>query len=76
MTAPTPRRGSLPDAPVLQRDGWWWMFSKAGSIPVRDPAFTAVLDNFAQAMAAADRAVAHLRTRQTEPPACDTEDRR
>ncbi|MGC4998481.1 hypothetical protein [Streptomyces sp. DT195] len=67
MSAPTPPPRRLPDAPVIQRDGWWWMFSRAGSIPVSDPAFTVVLDAFAQAMAAADRAVADLRTRQSKP---------
>ncbi|MFE3860279.1 hypothetical protein ACFXPT_07570 [Streptomyces goshikiensis] len=66
MSAPTPRSRRLLDAPVVLRDGWWWIFCRAGSIPVSDAAFTAVLDDFAQAVAAADRAVADLRTRQSE----------
>ncbi|RSS41867.1 hypothetical protein [Streptomyces sp. WAC08241] len=76
MSAPAPRPRRLPDAPVVLRDGWWWMFSRAGSIPVSDAAFAAVLDDFAQAMAAADRAVADLRTRQSESPAPDPGGRR
>ncbi|MFF4453804.1 hypothetical protein [Streptomyces goshikiensis] len=66
MNAPTPHPGRLPDAPVVLRDGWWWLVGRAGSIPVSDAAFTAVLDDFAQAVAAADRAVADLRARQSE----------
>ncbi|MFD4337886.1 hypothetical protein ACFWPP_11935 [Streptomyces anulatus] len=65
MSAPTPRPRRLLDTPVVLRDGSWWISSRAGSIPVSDAAFTAVLDDFAHAMAAADRAVADLRTRQS-----------
>lgn len=64
MSAPTPRPGRLPRSPVVLRDGQWWLIGRAGSIPASDPEFTAVLDDFAQAMAAADRAVAGLSTRQ------------
>jgi hypothetical protein len=63
MSAPAPRPGRLPCSPVVVRDGRWWLVSGASSIPVSDPAFTTALDGFAQAMAAADRAVAGLRTR-------------
>ncbi|MGW1104292.1 hypothetical protein [Streptomyces sp. NPDC002540] len=66
MSAPTPLSGRLPRSPIVLRDGRWWLVSRAGSIPASDPTFTAVLDDFAQAMAAADRAVARLRTRQSE----------
>ncbi|MFE5733544.1 hypothetical protein ACFQ7A_21895 [Streptomyces sp. NPDC056528] len=52
---------------MVLRDGQWWLVGRAGSIPASDPAFSAVLDDLAQAMAAADRAVAELRTRQGGP---------
>lgn len=71
MSAPTPRPGRLPRSPVILRDGRWWLIGEAGSIPASDPAFTAVLDDFAQAMAAADQAVVGLRTRQRESSAFD-----
>ncbi|MFI1369888.1 hypothetical protein [Streptomyces griseochromogenes] len=71
MSAPTPRSGRLVRSPVVLRDGQWWLVSRAGSILATDPTFTSVLDGFAQAMAAADRAVADLRARQSEPYACD-----
>ncbi|MFF7385051.1 hypothetical protein [Streptomyces griseoluteus] len=58
MSAPAP----LPRSPVVLRDGRWWLVGSSGSIPASDPAFTAVLDDFAQAMAAADRAVDGLLT--------------
>ncbi|MGW1539777.1 hypothetical protein ACWCPM_05820 [Streptomyces sp. NPDC002309] len=76
MSAPTPRPRRLPHTPVLVRDGQWWLVSGAGSVPASDPAFTAVLDEFAQAMAAADRAVTGLRIRQSEPSTSDPGDRR
>ncbi|MGW4492341.1 hypothetical protein [Streptomyces sp. NPDC004376] len=72
MSAPTPRPERLSRSPVVLRDGRWWLVGRTGSIPVSDPAFIAVLDDFAQAMAAADRAVAHLRTRQSEFRTSDT----
>ncbi|MBV1949167.1 MULTISPECIES: hypothetical protein [unclassified Streptomyces] len=61
MSAPTP----LPRSPAVLRDGRWWLVGRSGSIPASDPAFTAVLDDFAQAMAAADRAVDGLLTRHS-----------
>ncbi|AEW95133.1 hypothetical protein SCATT_27620 [Streptantibioticus cattleyicolor NRRL 8057 = DSM 46488] len=45
------------------------MVSGAGSILVTDPTFTSMLDGFAQAVIAADQAVADLHARQSEPPA-------
>lgn len=71
MSAPAPRPGRLVRSPVVRRDGQWWWVSGAGSILATDPTFTSILDGFAQAMTAADRAVADLRDRQNEPPAAD-----
>ncbi|MFE2498401.1 hypothetical protein [Streptomyces scopuliridis] len=69
MSAPPPRPGPFVRSPVVPRDGQWWLVSGAGSILASDPTFTSMLDGFAQAMAAADQAVADLRARQSEPPA-------
>ena len=71
MSAPTPRPGRLVRSPAVLRSGQWRLVSEVGSIPVSDPPFTSVLDGFAQAVAAADRAVADLRARQSGPPASD-----
>lgn len=71
MSAPTPRPRRLAHSPVILRGGQWWLDGGAGSVPASDPAFTAVLDDFAQAMAAADRAVANLRIQQVEPSTPD-----
>lgn len=71
MSVPTPRPGRLVRSPVVLRDGKWWLVSGAGSILATDPTFTTVLDRFAEAVAAADRAVADLRARQSKPPASD-----
>ncbi|MCX4773767.1 MULTISPECIES: hypothetical protein [unclassified Streptomyces] len=68
MSAPTPRPGRLVRSPVVLRDGQWWLVSGAGSVLATDPVFTGVLDRFAEAMAAADEAVADLHARQGEPP--------
>ncbi|WP_399890733.1 hypothetical protein ACGH7X_30125 [Streptomyces sp. BBFR51] len=76
MSAPTPRPEQLPPSPVVLCDGRWWLVSRTGSIPASDPAFTPVLDDFARAMAAADRAVADLHTRQSETSASDPGHRR
>ncbi|MFJ5875314.1 hypothetical protein ACIQD1_11395 [Streptomyces sp. NPDC093088] len=70
MSAPAPRP-RLPRSPVVLRDGQWWLVGRAGSIPVSDAAFSAVLDDFAQVVAAADRAVAELGTRQNGSYASD-----
>ncbi|MFE3381698.1 hypothetical protein [Streptomyces anulatus] len=71
MSAPTPPQGRLAHAPVVLRGGRWWLDGEAGSIPASDPAFTAVLDDFALSMAAADQAVANLRIRQDEASCAD-----
>lgn len=76
MSAPTPRPRQLPHSPVVLRSGQWWLIGRTGSVPASDPAFTTVLDDFAQAMAAADRAVAGLRLRQSESSAPDPGNRR
>ncbi|MFJ5938567.1 hypothetical protein [Streptomyces sp. NPDC093071] len=75
MSAPAPRP-RLPRSPVVLRDGQWWLVGRAGSIPVSDAAFSAVLDNFAQVVAAADQAVAELHTRQNDSSASDPGGRR
>ncbi|WUT20485.1 hypothetical protein OG506_21815 [Streptomyces sp. NBC_00696] len=64
MSAPTPRPGRLVRSPAVRLDGQWWLVSGAGSTRATDPAFTSMLDGFAQAMTAADQAVADLRVRQ------------
>lgn len=69
MSAPTPRPGRLVRSPAIRRDGHWWLASRADSILATDPAFTNLLDDFAQAMTAADQAVADLRVRQNQSPA-------
>ena len=53
---------------VVRRDGQWWLVAGSGSIPATDPTFIGELDHFAAAMAAADQAVADLRSRQGDPP--------
>ncbi|MBP0456107.1 hypothetical protein [Streptomyces montanisoli] len=76
MSAPSPRQGRLAHAPVVLRGGQWWLDGGVGSIPASDPAFTAVLDDFALSMAAADRAVANLHFRQDEATSVDPGGRR
>ncbi|MER0241709.1 hypothetical protein AAHZ94_06655 [Streptomyces sp. HSW2009] len=76
MSAPTPRPGRFVRSPVVLRDGQWWLISQAGSILATDPTFTSTLDHFAQAMDAADQAVADLRARESDSPARDTGRRR
>ncbi|SCE01190.1 hypothetical protein GA0115239_11588 [Streptomyces sp. BpilaLS-43] len=76
MSAPTPQQGRLAHAPVVLRGGRWWLDGEAGSVPASDPAFTAVLDDFALSMAAADQAVANLRIRQDKASSVDPGGRR
>ncbi len=71
MSAPAPLPGRLGRSPAVLRGGQWWLVSEAGSIPATDPPFTSALDGFAQAVAAADRAVADLHAQQSEPPTSD-----
>ncbi|MFF8501454.1 hypothetical protein ACF07L_12505 [Streptomyces anulatus] len=76
MSAPTPQQGRLAHAPVVLRGGRWWLDGEAGSVPASDPAFTAVLDDFALSMAAADQAVADLLVRQDKASCADPGGRR
>ncbi|MFE2207247.1 hypothetical protein [Streptomyces rubiginosohelvolus] len=76
MSAPTPQQGRLAHAPVVLRGGRWWLDGGAGSVPATGPAFTAVLDDFALSMAAADQAVANLLVRQDEASCVDPGGRR
>ncbi|MFE6364126.1 hypothetical protein ACFVP3_29550 [Streptomyces sp. NPDC057806] len=55
----------LADTPAVHHDGHWWLVVPTGTMPASDPAFTSELDRFAADMAAADRAVANLRTERT-----------
>ncbi|MCX4775129.1 MULTISPECIES: hypothetical protein [Streptomyces] len=76
MSAPTPQQGRLAHAPVVLCGGRWWLDGGAGSVPASDPAFTAVLDDFALSMAAADQAVANLLVRQDKASCVDPGGRR
>ncbi|WP_370410841.1 hypothetical protein [Streptomyces fradiae] len=67
MNAPTPRSARLAQSPAALCDGRWWLVGDAGSVPVSDPSFATVLDGFAEAVAAADHAVADLRALPDEP---------
>ncbi|MFH7338595.1 hypothetical protein [Streptomyces phaeofaciens] len=51
----------LAQSPAVLRAGRWWLVGEAGSVPLSDPAFIAVLNGFAEALSAADRTVAALR---------------
>ena len=71
MSAPTLKVLSLgagTQSPVVRRGGQWWLVTGSGSILATDPTFTGELDRFAAAMAAADQAIADLRSQQTDPP--------
>ncbi|GGR35150.1 hypothetical protein [Streptomyces roseolus] len=57
----------LAQSPAALYDGRWWLVGETGSVPLSDPSFVAVLDGFAEALAAADHAVAALRARSDEP---------
>ncbi|MEV1035929.1 hypothetical protein AB0J01_04550 [Streptomyces sp. NPDC050204] len=76
MSASTPQQGRLAHAPVVLRGDRWWLDGGAGSVPASDPAFTAVLDDFALSMAAADQAVTDLLIRQDEASSVDPGGRR
>ncbi|MFD9403061.1 hypothetical protein ACFWA4_30095 [Streptomyces sp. NPDC060011] len=58
----------LARSPVVRRGGQWWLVTGSGSILATDPTFTGELDRFAAAMAAADQAIADLRSQQDDPP--------
>ncbi|MFC9734881.1 hypothetical protein ACFWGM_02390 [Streptomyces roseolus] len=69
MSAPTPSSAQLAQSPAVLRAGRWWLVGDAGSVPLSDPAFITVLNGFAEALSAADHAVAALRARPDEPSA-------
>ncbi|AVV47539.1 hypothetical protein C6376_17490 [Streptomyces sp. P3] len=62
------RSERLARSPVVRRGGQWWLVTGSGSILATDPKFTGELDRFADAMTAADQAVANLRSQQDDPP--------
>jgi hypothetical protein len=72
---PVPGPERLADLPLVRRGGQWWLIADSGSIPLTDRAFGIALDRFTDAMAAADRAVAELRTQQRPEPQADREPR-
>ncbi|MFJ7772640.1 hypothetical protein ACIQ1J_30700 [Streptomyces sp. NPDC097107] len=76
MSPPTPQQERLAHAPVVLRGGRWWLDGGVDSVPASDPAFTAVLDDFALSIAAADQAVADLLIRQDEASCIDPGGRR
>ncbi|MFE7834969.1 hypothetical protein ACFU53_02500 [Streptomyces sp. NPDC057474] len=58
----------LARSPVVRSGGQWWLVTGTGSILATDPTFTGELDRFADALTAADQAVADLRSQQDDPP--------
>ncbi|WP_441247370.1 hypothetical protein [Kitasatospora sp. McL0602] len=64
-SSPVPGAAPLAGSPVVQRGGQWWLITSSGAILSTDPVFTGELDRFAAAMAAADQAVAELRSEQS-----------
>ncbi|MFF4980891.1 hypothetical protein ACFY3O_12640 [Streptomyces sp. NPDC001046] len=67
--SPPPSRSErLARSPVVRRGGQWWLVTGSESILATDPTFTGELDRFANAMTAADQAVADLRSQQDDPP--------
>lgn len=55
----------LAGTPAIRRDGYWWLVTPTGTMPASDPDLTGELDRFAADLAAADHAVAKLRTERT-----------
>ncbi|WP_306503102.1 hypothetical protein [Streptomyces sp. YU58] len=64
---PLARSERLAQSPVVRRGGQWWLVTGSGSILATDPTFTGELDRFADAMTAADQAVADLHSQQNDP---------
>ncbi|MDX3583399.1 hypothetical protein [Streptomyces europaeiscabiei] len=58
----------LARSPAVRRGDQWWLVTGSGSILATDPTFTSELDCLADAMTAADQAVADLRSQQDDPP--------
>ena len=67
-SSPLARSERLARSPVVRRGGQWWLVAGSGSILATDPTFTGELDRFADAMTAADQAVADLHSQQDAPP--------
>ncbi|MGW0823774.1 hypothetical protein [Streptomyces sp. NPDC002845] len=67
-SSPLARSERLAPSPVVRRGGQWWLVTGSGSILATDPTFTGELDRFATAVAAADQAIANLRSQQDNPP--------
>lgn len=61
-----PRSARFAASPIVRRSGQWWLVTGSGSILSTDPTFTGELDRFAAAMAAADQAIAELRSQKRE----------
>ncbi|MFB8086877.1 hypothetical protein [Streptomyces sp. NPDC055992] len=55
-------------SPAVRLGGQWWLVGTAGAVRADDPDFAGALDALATATAAADRAIADLRTRTAIPP--------
>ncbi|MEU6341836.1 hypothetical protein ABZ883_12915 [Streptomyces sp. NPDC046977] len=68
-SSPPARSERLARSPVVRHAGQLWLAIGPGSILATDPTLTGELDRFADAMAAADQAVADLRSQQADPPA-------
>lgn len=73
MSSPSPssalaRSERLAWSPAVRCGGQWWLVTGSGSVLTADPTFTGKLDRFANAIAAADQAVADLRSQQDDPP--------
>ncbi|MGY1438128.1 hypothetical protein [Streptomyces reniochalinae] len=57
----------LAGTPAVRRDGHWWLVApNGGAVPTNEPALTRELDSLAVALDAANRAVAHLGTDESE----------
>jgi len=57
----------LAGTPAVRRGSAWWLVTPTGAMSASDPVFTGELDRFFADMAAADRAVAQLRSERTAP---------
>lgn len=67
-SSPLARSERLARSPVVRRGAQWWLVTGSGSILATDSAFTGELDRFTAAMAAADQAIADLRSQQDDSP--------
>ncbi|WP_406281341.1 hypothetical protein [Streptomyces sp. NBC_00209] len=56
-------------SPAVRLGGQWWLVGTTGAVRADDPDFAGALEALATAAAAADRAVADLRTHTAIPPA-------